>query len=72
MIMISSCSGNEEVQMTQTSSTSQLTSQINPAYLRKEDIHIYDEIPHSTTSNLHSPTPEYLQIIHQSGEEESP
>ena len=72
MIIISSCSGNEVVKMTKTSSTSQVTSQINPAYLRKEDIHIYDEISYSTTTHLHSPTPEYLQITHQSGEEESP
>ena len=71
MIIISSCSGNEVVEMAQTSSTSQVTSQINPAYLRKEDIHVYDEIPYSTT-RLHSPTTEYLQIIHQSEEEESP
>ena len=45
------------------SSSSQVISQINPAYLRKEDIHIYDEIPYSTTTHLHSPTPEYLQIL---------
>ena len=67
MIIISSSSGNEVVKMSQNmvylSSSSQVISQINPAYLRKEDIHIYDEIPYSTTTHLHSPTPEYLQIL---------
>ena len=76
MIIISSSSGNEVVKMSQNmvylNSSSQVMSQINPAYLRKEDIHIYDEIPYSTTTHLHSPTTEYLQITHQSEEEESP
>ena len=67
MIIISSSSGNEVVKMSQNmvylNSSSQVMSQINPAYLRKEDIHIYDEIPYSTTTHLHSPTPEYLQIL---------
>ena len=44
-------------------SSSQVIPQTNPAYLRKEDIHIYDEIPYSTTIHLHSPAPEYLQIL---------
>ena len=43
------------------SSSSQVIPQSNPAYLRKEDIHTYDVIPYSTTTHLHSPTPEDLQ-----------
>ena len=65
IISSSSSSGNEVVKMSQNMvylrSSSQVISQTNSAYFRKENIHIYDEIPYSTTIHLYSPIPEYPQ-----------